>query len=307
MRSTVLFSIASTLLIVPAPHRTLPKLYNFVALNSKKCQTRVSTVVVSHSPLYGDKFAEHTRLSNTAFVAQPPEHTADMDHTRFHNRDKGRENIERLPDSASLLFSTSPLIYPFLAENAGYSQASYYSSLGLFLLSLPGLWSLIKRSAKSKIVQKTFTVPGPSATEGKPPSQIAGEITSFFARNNFVVASRGEAVTFEGLMIPSRGQAAFLIFCTCISLISVALVLTITFPDVGENWYWLTALSPLAGVYYWIKASRKEQIKVKMVVADDETSMDVIVQGDDEQVDQLRKELKLMEKGMVYIKGIFEK
>eukprot|EP00959_Pyramimonas_sp_CCMP1952_P103600 2166608-Pyramimonas_sp.AAC.1 len=33
---------------------------------------------------------------------------------------------------------------------AGYSQSSYNVTLGLFLFALPGLWSLIKRSTKSK-------------------------------------------------------------------------------------------------------------------------------------------------------------
>ena len=38
-----------------------------------------------------------------------------------------------------------------LAESVGYSMASYYTSLGLFVISVPGLWSLIKRSVKSKV------------------------------------------------------------------------------------------------------------------------------------------------------------
>ncbi len=59
-------------------------------------------------------------------------------------------------------------------------------------------------------------------------------------------------------------------------------------------------------MYYWTRASRKEQIQVKIIVADDESSTDVIVQGDDEQIDRLRRELSLMEKGMVYVKGLFE-
>lgn len=62
-----------------------------------------------------------------------------------------------------------------------------------------------------------------------------------------------------------------------------------------------------SGAYYWTRAARKEQIKVKMVIADDAASTDVIVQGDDEQVDQLRRELALMEKGMVYVKGLLER
>ncbi|XP_018834873.1 protein COFACTOR ASSEMBLY OF COMPLEX C SUBUNIT B CCB1, chloroplastic [Juglans regia] len=198
----------------------------------------------------------------------------------------------------------SPSSLILLSESMGYSSASYYTSLGLFVISVPGLWSLIKRSVKSKIVQKTFIGEG----EGrKAPNQVAGEILSFFTRNNFAVTERGETVTFEGMMVPSRGQAALLTFCTCISLASVALVLTITVPDFGNNWFWLTFLSPFAGAYYWKRASRKEQIKVKMMVADDGTLSEIIVQGDDQQVEQMRKELLLSEKGMVYVKGIFER
>uniref|UniRef100_A0A5B7CBN4 Protein COFACTOR ASSEMBLY OF COMPLEX C SUBUNIT B CCB1, chloroplastic n=1 Tax=Davidia involucrata TaxID=16924 RepID=A0A5B7CBN4_DAVIN len=191
-----------------------------------------------------------------------------------------------------------------LADSAGYSLASYYTSLGLFVISVPGLWSLIKRSVKSKIVQKAFIGEGEAK---KVPNQVAGEILSFFTRSNFVVLDKGETITFEGMMVPSRGQAALLTFCTCISLASVALVLTITVPDVGNNWFWLTILSPLAGVYYWKRASRKEQIKVKMIVGDDGTLSEIIVQGDDQQVEQMRKDLQFSEKGMVYVKGIFER
>ncbi|KAG0487485.1 hypothetical protein HPP92_009580 [Vanilla planifolia] len=61
------------------------------------------------------------------------------------------------------------------------------------------------------------------------------------------------------------------------------------------------------GLYYWKRASRKEEIKVKMLVGDDGNLSEIIVKGDDEQVEQMRKELQLSEKGMVYVKGIFEK
>lgn len=61
-----------------------------------------------------------------------------------------------------------------------------------------------------------------------------------------------------------------------------------------------------SGLYYWQRSQRTEQVQVKMVTADDERSADVIIQGSDEEVERLRRELKLMEKGMVYVKGIFE-
>ena len=39
-----------------------------------------------------------------------------------------------------------------LAEaDAGYSQYSYYTTLGLFLMSFPGLYSLVKRSPQAKV------------------------------------------------------------------------------------------------------------------------------------------------------------
>ncbi|KAH0923866.1 hypothetical protein HID58_023884, partial [Brassica napus] len=112
---------------------------------------------------------------------------------------------------------------------------------------------------------------------------------------------------FEGTMVPSRGQAALLTFCTCISLASVGLVLTITLPDFGNNWFFITILSPLAGAYYWKKASRKEEIKVKMMVGENGKLNEVVVQGDDVQVEEMRKELQFSEKGMVYVKGLFER
>lgn len=44
-----------------------------------------------------------------------------------------------------------------------------------------------------------------------------------------------------------------------------------------------------------------------MVVSDDGTLSEILVQGDDQQIELMRKELKLTEKGMVYVKGIFER
>jgi len=44
-----------------------------------------------------------------------------------------------------------------------------------------------------------------------------------------------------------------------------------------------------------------------MMVGEDGTLSEIIVQGDDQQVEQLRKELQFNEKGMVYVKGIFER
>ncbi|XP_051114932.1 protein COFACTOR ASSEMBLY OF COMPLEX C SUBUNIT B CCB1, chloroplastic [Andrographis paniculata] len=272
--------------------------------------------------VYPQPAFEPSAMATTRLLITPITHCSTLStrelHRIGHNRmpKRDRSLVVRLSSSLddTLLSTSSPFIehihhHPqtlfHLADATGYSLASYYTSLGLFVISVPGLWSLIKRSVKSKVVQKTFI--GEGTGWKKSPNQVAGEILSFFTRNNFAVADRGETITFEGMMVPSRGQAALLTFCTCISLASVALVLTITFPDVGNNWFSLTILSPLAGVYYWKKASRKEQIKVKMTVGDDGNLSEIMVQGDDQQIEEMRKELQLSEKGMVYVKGIFER
>ena len=41
-------------------------------------------------------------------------------------------------------------------------------------------------------------------------------------------------------------------------------------------------------------------------IATDEMTSDVVVQGDEEEVDRFQKTLDLREKGMVYVKGLLE-
>lgn len=43
-----------------------------------------------------------------------------------------------------------------------------------------------------------------------------------------------------------------------------------------------------------------------MVTSDDEKTVDILVQGDEEEITRMTKELALREKGMVYVPGILE-
>ena len=47
-------------------------------------------------------------------------------------------------------------------------------------------------------------------------------------------------------------------------------------------------------------------MKVKMVTADDDLTTDVIVEGDVEEIERMRRDLNLVEKGKIYVKGILE-
>lgn len=43
-----------------------------------------------------------------------------------------------------------------------------------------------------------------------------------------------------------------------------------------------------------------------MIASDDEKTVDIAVQGDDEEIERMTKELGLFEKGKVYVPGILE-
>lgn len=65
-------------------------------------------------------------------------------------------------------------------ETAGisYSKASYYTVLGLYLMSFPGIWSTIKRSTSAKVKRKTYVSAGEKSGDDTAMTlrQQAGEI-----------------------------------------------------------------------------------------------------------------------------------
>merc|ERR1712216_102272 len=101
----------------------------------------------------------------------------------------------------------------------------------------------------------------------------------------------------------SRGQASFQVFCTFIGLGSLALVLSTIYPGIGDNFYWMTLVSPLAGVYYWDNAAQVEEVKVKLVTNDDNTETEVRVQGAPTP-SRTSAGRSTSKKGMVRVKGV---
>ena len=113
----------------------------------------------------------------------------------------------------------------------GQTSKSYYATLFLFVLSAPGLYSLVKWSAKSKISRKTFELPGPMAAgDAVAVGRRRERDSMYFKRNNYVVADAGEVITFEGNIAPERGTAAYITFCIAVGLLCVGLVCSIALP-----------------------------------------------------------------------------
>ena len=281
--------------------------------SSSGVRRRSSTAIKHHKELLGKD--RRDLLQKVRATIQPDE-DATVATTRFNFTE-----CKNAVESASLaigsgIFAELATAFPSFAEEGGVTEAapgvldgqtskSYYATLFLFVLSAPGLYSLVKRSAKSKITRKTFELPGPKAAgdAALPLDDVAREISMYFKRNNYVVADAGEVITFEGNIAPERGTAVYITFCIAIGLLCVGLVCSIALPG-GNFWYSLVLISPLSGKYYLDNAERKENVKVKMV--DNEVTTDVIVEGDAEEIERFRRDLNLCEKGMVRVKGILE-
>jgi hypothetical protein len=51
---------------------------------------------------------------------------------------------------------------------------------------------------------------------------------------------------------------------------------------------------------------REEELSIKLIAADDDATVDIVVQGDEEEIERMTRELDLQEKGMVYVPGVLE-
>ena len=140
-----------------------------------------------------------------------------------------------------------------------------------------------------------------------PLDERARALFAYFKRNNYVTADTGEVITFRGNIAPERGTAAYITFCAFIGLGSAALVLSIAQPAIGDAAYWMCGLSPMAGIFYWQNAGREETMKVKMVTSDDDLVTDILIEGDSNEIERCARELQLVEKGKIYVKGLLEK
>jgi Cofactor assembly of complex C subunit B len=80
--------------------------------------------------------------------------------------------------STALISAATDFSAPPESDGISYSKASYYTVLGLYLMSFPGLWSIVKRSTAAKVKRKTYVTPGEKSTDAnaKGLRQQAGEI-----------------------------------------------------------------------------------------------------------------------------------
>ena len=135
-----------------------------------------------------------------------------------------------------------------------------------------GLFFFIRASTKDRT--ETLTLQRPT----EPDITLKDLIQHFEARAyrlHQAEASTGgdqQQVRLRGMVRPSVFLAIFLTTLAAVGLICLALVLTSLFPSVGFAFLALAILAPAAGVYYWRRAKREEQITLRVQAAESASS-----------------------------------
>jgi len=138
------------------------------------------------------------------------------------------------------------------------------STFFLTLLMIVGLVFFIRASVKDRTEELELTIDRPEASVLE---QLEQHFTERSYRVTGVDADKHQ-VKFEGFVSPSWFLAIFLSFLAGVGTLCLALVLSILFPDVGNLFLGLLLLSPLAGVFYWQKAGRLEQVLLTVATTD---------------------------------------
>jgi hypothetical protein len=134
------------------------------------------------------------------------------------------------------------------------------STLILTVLSSIGLVFFIRASVKARIQQLQLIAPAP---ETDLLNQLQTHLQNRAYRISQVTPQENQ-ITFEGFVQPSWVLAGLLTLLAMAGSLCMGLTLSFLFPDYGSNFFWLALISPLAGIFYWQKAGRSEQISLKL-------------------------------------------
>lgn len=134
------------------------------------------------------------------------------------------------------------------------------STLLLTLLLFVGLVFFIRASVKERLQQIQFITEVPQEL-------LLSQLQTYFEQRAYRVAAvdaEQQQVTFQGFVRPSGFLAIFLSLLAASGLFCLALVLSFLYPSLTVPFLMLTLLSPLAGIFYWQKAGRIEQVLLKV-------------------------------------------
>lgn len=134
------------------------------------------------------------------------------------------------------------------------------STFLLTFLLLIGLFFFIRASVKDRTQALMLT-------SEQPEESVLQQLQEYFAQRAYRVEAidpEQKRVTFRGFVRPSLFLAVFLTLLAAVGLLCLALILSIAFPQSDRAPLGLVLLSPIAGLFYWKKAGRSEQVVLKI-------------------------------------------
>ena len=132
------------------------------------------------------------------------------------------------------------------------------STLLLTVLMMVGLFFFIRASVKERIQQVKLV-----ATQSE--ELLFTQLRTYFDQRAYQVKSvdsDSNRVTFQGFVQPSWFLAIFLTFLAACGCLCLALVLAYLYPTGANFWLLLTLIAPIAGIFYWRKARRIEEVSL---------------------------------------------
>lgn len=166
------------------------------------------------------------------------------------------------------------------------------STLLLTLLLSVGLFFFIRASTKDR-TQEMRLVSEQSETA------LMAQLQQYLQERSYKMVkmeAESHAMTFEGFVRPSLFLAIFLTLLAAVGILCLALVWSQLFPSWSQVFLSLVFLSPAAGVFYWKKAARWEQVLLKLENASNgewqQLSQVTVIAHRDELI-ELQRSLKL--------------
>jgi Flp pilus assembly protein TadB len=136
------------------------------------------------------------------------------------------------------------------------------------LLMMVGLFFFIRASVKDRTQEVQLVA---EQTE----DSLLARLQQYFDQRAYRVTAVDAAqnqVTFQGVVRPSVFLAIFLSGLAAAGLLCLGLVLSMVWANFTQGLLALALLSPLAGIFYWQRAKRPEQVSLKVEALSTETT-----------------------------------
>ena len=145
------------------------------------------------------------------------------------------------------------------------------STLLLTFLMLVGLFFFIRASVKDRTQEVKLVSEQAQET-------LLEQLQQYLQARSYRLTGvdAKQNVTFEGFVRPSVFLAIFLTLLAAVGILCLALVASLLSPKLSVIFLCLVVLSPVAGVFYWQRAARSEQVSLKVETYSEKTSLSQI-------------------------------